>query len=335
MEFAQLSNDEQVAGLQALAAKAIGAWDIDRPRIELIKYRENAVFAVHGAEASRAVMRVHRPRYRTDDNIRSEFAWMEALDAAGIHTPAVLRTRGGDVLAVASSKPVPEPRQCDLMRWVDGQPPGTLEGGVTNTEASLRELYHRVGALAARMHEHGASWRKPAGFVRPSWNVETLIGENPTFGRFWELDLVTAEQRSILLTAQDRVRRRLEVLPGSDVLIHGDLVPDNLLVDGSNVRVIDFDDCGWSWASFEMVTSLLPLQMSGGLEAGRDGYLEGYRSIRPFPDHELEFFPDLMIARGLSYLGWPVGRPEIESVRMLIPFVAAMLTEAAQAYLAS
>ena len=335
MEFARLSNDEQVAGLQTLAAQALEAWEIETPRLELIKYRENAVFAVHPADGSRAVMRVHRPRYRGDDQIRSEFAWMEALDTAGIHTPQVLRTRRGDVLTVARFAGVPEPRQCDLMRWVDGQPPGTLEGGVTNTEESLRELYRSVGALAARMHEHGASWDKPASFTRPSWNVETLVGENPTFGRFWELDSLTAQQRSTLLSAQDRVRRRLEGLRGADVLIHGDLVPDNLLVDGSNVRIIDFDDCGWSWASFEMVTSLLPLQISGGLEAGRDAYLEGYRGIRPFPDNELEFFPDLMLARGLSYLGWPVGCPEIQTVRMLIPFIAAMLTENAQAYLAS
>jgi Ser/Thr protein kinase RdoA (MazF antagonist) len=333
MEFARLSTDEQVAGLHALAAQALQAWDVDAPRLELIKYRENAVFAVHAADGSRAVMRVHRPRYRSDEHIRCEAAWREALDAAGIHAPQVLRTRHGDVLTVARIDGVPEPRQCDVMRWVEGQPPGTLEGGVTDTAESLRLLYRSVGTLAARMHEHGRSWQKPVGFTRPSWNVETLVGDAPTFGRFWELDSLTAEQRATLLAAQDRVRRRLLRLPGADVLIHGDLVPDNLLVDGSTVRVIDFDDCGWSWVSFEMVTSLFPLQISGGLEAGRDGYLEGYRSIRPFPDTELELFPDLMLARGLSYLGWPVGRQEIESVRSLTPLMVAMMTEAAESYL--
>ncbi|MBI3782286.1 MAG: phosphotransferase [Deltaproteobacteria bacterium] len=333
MEFAHRSNEEQVAALQALAEKAIRAWDIDAPRLELIKYRENAVFGVRAGAGSRAVMRVHRPRYRSDDHIRCEAAWMQALDTAGIHTPQVLRSKEGDVLTVAAVDGVPEPRQCDVMRWVDGQPPGTLEGGVSDTEESVRQLYRSVGALAARMHQHGASWNKPAGFVRPSWNVETLVGDTPTFGRFWELGSLTPEQRRILLAAQDRVRRRLLQLPGADVLIHGDLVPDNLLVDGSTVRVIDFDDCGWSWVSFEMVTSLFPLQISGGLDAGRDGYLDGYRSVRAFPDDELEYFPDLMMARGLSYLGWPVGRPEIESVRSLTPFVAAMMTEAAEQYL--
>ncbi len=333
MDFAGLSHDEQVAALLALAAKALPAWEIAHPHLDLIKYRENAVFAVHGSDGSRAVMRVHRPRYRSDDQIRAEAAWMQALDAAGIHTPQVLRTRDGDVLTIAQAGGVPEPRQCDVMRWIDGQPPGTLEGGVTDSEESVHALYRSVGVLAAHLHDHGASWEKPTGFTRPSWDVDTLVGDNPTFGRFWDLESLTAEQRTTLLAAQDRVRQRLSQLPGTDVLIHGDLVPDNLLVDGSTVRIIDFDDCGWSWISFEMVTSLFPLQVSGGLGAGRDGYLEGYRSVRCFPDHELEFFPDLMLARGLSYLGWPVGRPEIEAIRALTPFMAVMMTEAAAQYL--
>ena len=127
MEFSQRSNDEQVAALQSLATKALHHWDVAQPRLELIKYRENAVFAVHSADHARAVMRVHRPHYRTDDHIRCEVAWMRALNAAGIHTPQVLATRNGDVVAVAESAGVPEARQCDLMLWVDGQPPGTLE----------------------------------------------------------------------------------------------------------------------------------------------------------------------------------------------------------------
>lgn len=37
----------------------------------------------------------------------------------------------------------------------------------------------------------------------------------------------------------------------------------------------------------------------------------------------------------IKIIGWPVGRPEIESVRMLMPFIAAIITEAAEVYLAS
>jgi Ser/Thr protein kinase RdoA (MazF antagonist) len=170
--------------------------------------------------------------------------------------------------------------------------------------------------------------------MRPEWNVETLVGEHPTFGPFWELAAVSAEQLPILLAARDRVRERLSRFRPADVLIHGDLVPDNILVDGATMRVIDFDDFGWSWIGFEMATSLFALQASGGFEAGLAGYLEGYRAIRPFPADELELLPEMLMARGFSYLGWPVGRPEIESARNLIPMLVYVMTEASRRYLA-
>jgi Ser/Thr protein kinase RdoA (MazF antagonist) len=333
MDLAALEQAEQEERLERLAQRALAHWPLASPRIALLKYRENAVFSVATPDGARAVLRIHRPRYRSDAQIRSEVAWMRALDAAGIPTPAVIGTRDGDVLATVASDGVPEPRQCDLMGWVEGRPPGTLEAGVAASDTDVRALYRSVGALAARMHEHAARWPRPAGFVRPAWDVASLVGESPTFGRFWELPGLGDEQRPVLLSARDRVRERLAGLGPARALIHGDLVPDNILVDAAVTRVIDFDDCGDSWIAFELATSLFPLQISGGFDAGLAGYLEGYRGVRPFPDPELALLPELLVARGLSYLGWPVGRPEIRAMRPLVPFLSASITEACRRYL--
>lgn len=243
MEFARLAEAEQVARLRQLADRALRCWDCEQPNVDLIKYRENAVFSVRTGEGERWVLRVHRPRYRSDEAIRSEFAWMQALQASGIHTPRVLTTRDGDLLTVTQGEGVPEARQCDVMLWIDGSPPGSLEYGVSDA-AAVRDLYRTVGELAARMHEHGAAWTRPLSFVRPTWDIEALIGDRPTFGRFWELDGLDDLPRQVLLAARDRARERLRDLGDCTLLVHGDLVPDNLLVDGAHVRVIDFDDCG-------------------------------------------------------------------------------------------
>ncbi len=333
--FAELPTDEQVARLARLAAQALSAWDIPAPRVELVKYRENAVFLVTARTGERSILRVHRPYYRSDDDIRSEFAWMRALDADGIPTPAAIPTRTGGCVTTVAVEGVPEPRQCDLMTWVPGRPPGTLETGVAAGADELRTLYSAVGTLAARMHTHAASWQKPPWFVRPTWNVDTLIGEHPIFGPFWELAAVRDEEMPILLAARDRVRERLSRFAPANVLIHGDLVPDNILVDGTTTRVIDFDDFGWSWIGFEVATSLFTLQITGGFDVALAGYLEGYRGVRPFPAGDLEMLPELLMARGLSYLGWPVGRPEIESTRNLVPMLVFAITDAAQRYLAA
>jgi Ser/Thr protein kinase RdoA (MazF antagonist) len=333
MSFATLEEDEQVARLGRLAGRAVAEWDLPAPRVALLKYRENAVFSVTAADGRRGVLRAHRPGYRSDLDIRSEIAWMRALDAAGVPTPPVIPTRSGDVLTTVAVDGVPEPRQCDLMGWVDGQPPGSLEAGVAASDAALRSLYRDVGALAGRMHALAARWQRPQPFSRPIWNADTLVGEHPAFGPFWELPALDDAQRGVALAARDLVRTRLAALGPADTLIHGDLVPDNILVDGAVTRVIDFDDSGWSWVGLELATSVFPLQVSGGFDAGLAGFLEGYRSIRPFPERDLALLPDLLVARALSYLGWPVGRPEIHSMRPIVPFLASSITEACRRYL--
>jgi Ser/Thr protein kinase RdoA (MazF antagonist) len=330
MSFAQLSEEAQLERLGALARAALAAWALDGAAVTPIKYRENAVFRIDTEEGRRFVLRVHRPGYRSDAAIRSEAAWMQALAADGLPTPELIATRAGDVLVHAEATGVPESRQCDLLGWVAGVPLGSLEQGVDLGPQALRTHYRSVGAIAARIHAHGAGWSRPDGFERPCWDAASLVGDTPAFGRFWELPELPAEARRSLLAARDRSRERLAALGPPGALIHGDLIPDNLLVAGDAIRVIDFDDCGWSWVSFELVTSAFPLLLTGGFDIGCAGWLEGYRSVRPFPDAELDALSALVMARALSYLGWPAGRPEIATQRKLVPFLTQRITELAE-----
>jgi Ser/Thr protein kinase RdoA (MazF antagonist) len=334
MSLLELSEEEQVARLRRLAQRSLAAWGEAGASVDLIKYRENAVFRVVTENGQKSVLRIHRPNYRSNDHIRSEVAWMRSLAESDVPTPDVLPTTSGDVLTVLGSDELDQPRQCDRIAWVEGEPLGSLEHGVDLEERALRQTYEVVGDLAARLNEHASSWTKPASFVRPSWDIAALIGPNPTFGRFWELDVLTHEQREILLRAKETVHDRLVGLGPPSQLIHGDLIPDNVLTDSMHLRIIDFDDCGWSWCAFELATSVFPLLVSGGFETGLAAYLSGYRRRRVFPDHELALLPELLVARALSYLGWPVGRPEIHSQRQLAPLFAAVITDLAERYLA-
>jgi Ser/Thr protein kinase RdoA (MazF antagonist) len=333
-EFPNLSEEEQVARLGRLAEGALAAWGLEDAAVTPIKYRENAVFRVEAPDGELRVLRVHRADYRSDAAIRSEAAWMQALSRdGGVPTPAMLPTRDGDVLTSATADGVPGARQCDLLAWVEGSPLGTLEHGVDLADSALRETYGVVGEIAGRIHAHAESWTPPPEFQRPSWDAASLVGDDPAFGRFWELSGLEDAELDLLMRARTRVRRRLAELSPAGLLIHGDLIPDNLLASSRGVRVIDFDDCGWSWASFELVTSLFPLLISGGFDMGSRAYLEGYRSVRPFPEAELEWVPSLVMARALSYLGWPQGRPEITTQQSLIPFLIKAVCERAELYL--
>ena len=85
--------------LANIARLALPAWGLaDEASLRLLKYRENAVFSVSMNGSPAYVLRVHRRGYHSDSALRSELAWMTALNSQGIPTPRVAATKGGDVL---------------------------------------------------------------------------------------------------------------------------------------------------------------------------------------------------------------------------------------------
>jgi Ser/Thr protein kinase RdoA (MazF antagonist) len=341
--FYDLATDTQAVRLADLSRAALLEWELEGAEVELIKYRENAVFAVTAVDGERYVMRVHRPAYRSDAEIRSELQWMAALSTADVRTPELVLTRGDESLCHAGVEGVPEPRQCDLWRWIPGRPIGTVEKGVGGEDAALVSSYRTLGEIAATVHDHGATWTKPIGFTRPAWDVEALVGDEPTFGKFWELACLSDEQRRILLEARDRTREVLLAFGQADDrfgLIHGDFLPENVFVAGDadvahdEPRLLDFDDCGSSWYVFELATSVFFLRAQPNYELVCQAYIDGYRSRRALPDEHLALLPALLVARGLSYLGWPVGRPEIDWAQEVAPLLAEDVTALARDHLA-
>ncbi len=75
------------------AQDALLAWSV-RAKPRLIKNRENIVFQAEAPDGGKAALRLHRPGYQSDDAIRSELWWSEALVAAGMVVPQAIRTEG-------------------------------------------------------------------------------------------------------------------------------------------------------------------------------------------------------------------------------------------------
>jgi len=322
--------------LRALAVTALARWGVSGGAPEIVKCRENAVFRVTAPDGRRAALRIHRHGYHTDEALRSELAWMEALRAAGVAVPAVVPTSSGALFAVVRARGVPEPRQVDMVTWMTGAPLGTIEDGPGPAVADLRETFRGVGRLAARLHDHAQGWSPPAGFVRHAWDGDGLLGPAPLWGRFWLAGGLGAAERRLIERARERARDDLAVYgrpPRRYGLIHADFNLDNMLLDGDRVALLDFDDSGFGWHLFDLATVWTLFLGADCAAPMRAGVIEGYRRERDLPDEEVARLPLFELARAFSYLGWVETRRETATARVLAPRVAALACDLAAAYL--
>lgn len=337
-DFYQLSEQQQAQAMVTLATAALPRWGLAGCQLALIKYRENAVFRVDTPDGNRFALRIHRYGYHSDEALRSELQWMNALDEAGIAVPLIVPTRDGELFAATQVDEVPELRQVDLFQWVDGDQLGSLEEGLGSSE-TVANVYTTIGTLAARLHNQACNWTPPAEFTRHAWDVDGLVGSEPFWGPFWELSSLTTEERALLLQAREQVRSDLSdyaAAPGSAdsySMIHADFVAENLMVDGDSVRLIDFDDAGFGWHLFELATALYFEKGEDHYPIARSALIAGYREHRPLSDAQLAYLPLFLLARSFTYLGWVHTRAETQTARELAPMLVAKACGLAREYL--
>ncbi len=275
VDFYQQTTEYRVEKFREMGLKALVSWDI-KPvaEPELVSYRENAVYKLMTAEGDFA-LRIHRAGYHSNEELYSEILWMEALSQQGIATPEILKTRQGAPFVIIESDNVPESRQVDLVSWINGTPLNEVID-----KSNQLDMHRYVGELMGRLHNHANQWTPPESFTRFSWDDEGLLGENPLWGRFWEIEYLTKVQREVVLKARDMAKAQLQAFGQHKDrygLIHCDLLTDNLLKDDEAVRIIDFDDCGYGWHLFDMATYMSSYAYEANFEEIKTAFIEGYR----------------------------------------------------------
>jgi acetylornithine/succinyldiaminopimelate/putrescine aminotransferase/Ser/Thr protein kinase RdoA (MazF antagonist) len=300
-------SDPVIISTKELAQKALTQWNIEGANLKLLKHRENTVFKITTTDKQSFALRVHRSGYHTDAELNSELLWMAALNEAGVQTPVVIPTVSGNNFATTTNENDSISRQCSLLEWIDGDmfdQLGRVERGV---QKELEERYFELGKLAAKMHNQGSDWDKPAGFTRHAWDADGLLGAEPLWGKFWQHPAINKPQRKQILKARFVLKELLKQMGETKQnygLIHADFLPENILVNNGELKLIDFDDCGWGYYLFEMATSLFPQITQPFFDELVAAYAAGYRTERELSDADLEIFPAFLMIRGFTYLGW-------------------------------
>lgn len=300
--FDTLSEAQQRAALEDLAHASLPLWGLPATSpVHLVNITENATFRVDtDGDGPTYALRIHRDGYHGMDAVRSELAWLQALrDDGVVTTPAPVPGIDGDLVQLARHPAMTEPRKIVLSRWEAGSEPGIGE--------DLRRPFEWLGEVTARMHAHARAWQRPAGFVRHRWDFETSLGHRPHWGRWRDGMGMDPAKLDLFGRTVARIRDRLAAYgtgPERFGLVHGDLRLANLLVDGDTVKVIDFDDCGFSWFFYDAATPVSFYEHHPDVPDLLAHWLMGYRRVAPVAAEDEAEIPTFLMLRRLLLVAW-------------------------------
>jgi Ser/Thr protein kinase RdoA (MazF antagonist) len=295
------------------ALRALESFPVEPEAVELVAHSENVTFRVSacGSETD-YVLRLHRPGYNSIEELNSERIWAAALKDAGISIQDSLLTNKGQHFVLVEIPGSGEQRYAGMTSWLEG----TLLNDYLDMKADRAEwgrMFHRIGGIAAAIHNQSAGWEVPPGFVRRRIDLEGLLGERPHWGRFWEHEDLTSAERAVLLRGRRHVRNALLAYgetPDSFSLIHADIDPFNIVICGDDLALIDFDDAAYGWHMYEIASVLIDHRSAPEFDVLSAAVLDGYRERRPLEKRDIEMLPAFLLIRGMAIIGWLHQRPE-------------------------
>lgn len=297
------------------ARDALTFFPVDPGDLVLVSMAENVTFKVTDRQdGSTYVLRLHRPGYHTLEELDSEQAWISALAGAGIDVPRAVAARNGRNYVPVTIPATGERRFAGLARWTEGRLLSDVLAE-TGDDRVVEDYFSQLGALTAAMHDQASAWRPPPGFKRHALDSDGLMGAAPHWGPFWEHRSLSPAERCLLLDSRERMHAWLARL-GKDSsgysLIHSDMHPGNILVDGERLTVIDFDDAGFGWHLYDIAVVLTYWQNRPNAAAIERAFLDGYRAVRPLPDSAPASIQMFRLIRWMASIGWFHQRPELK-----------------------
>lgn len=286
-----------------LAERVIQLYDLSpSTTLRLLNYSENTTYLVEDKEREiSTILRVNRPNYHTKEGIEAELAWMGAIaKSSPVIVPEPIAGRNGEYVQTLY-RGIDSNQYCVMISFLSGKAPDHEK------EEDLIAQFEMLGEVNARLHEQVQGWDSSNNLCRFIWDYDTMLGNNPRWGRWQEGPDVTKEQLELFQRVSEVVKQRLSKFGKSSDrfgLIHADLRLPNLLVDGDIIKVIDFDDCGYCWFLYDLGAALSFIEHKDYVPALIEAWLKGYRRIRPLSSEEEAEIPTFIMLRRLILLAW-------------------------------
>ena len=258
---------------------------------------ENRVFDLSLENGDHVIAKFYRPERWGQAAILEEHEFLLSLQGEGIPAIAPLSQKDGSTVSLQDGL------WTTFFPKVRGRLPDEL----------INEDLVRVGRLLARVHMVGA--RKSAQY-RPQMDT----AHNGGWSTLDRLEAVLVpELKNRYFDAAEKILEAVDDVldPSEFQRIHGDCHRGNLLSNGRDFFLVDFDD----FLNGPVVQDFWML-LSGDedlFEEEQALILEGYEELMDFPQHQWDWIPLLRGLRIIRYSGWIAERWKDPSFPHLFP----------------
>ncbi|MGJ8522117.1 Serine/threonine protein kinase RdoA [Carnimonas sp. R-84981] len=250
---------------------------------------ENRVYAFRDEDLTPWVAKFYRPERWSDAAIADEHRLLGQLASAGVPVGDVWRNAEGVSLFHV------EGQRLALFPQLRGRAPELDDMG---------QLF-ALGQTIGRLHASSASLSLPH---RPRFDAASLCKESRdavlSSGR---LSGTTRDDYAAVSEAIVRTIGRMSLPNVASIAVHGDCHPGNILGDGEQFALVDFDDCGYAPAVQDL-WMLLSEHHEQDTQAQLSEIIEGYEEYREFDRRELAWIPLLRTCRLMRHSAWILNR---------------------------
>jgi Ser/Thr protein kinase RdoA (MazF antagonist) len=301
---------------QSIATQAMRRYDFpEEEEVKLLVLSENATYLIYNpATGSKdGVLRVGRPGYHTLAEYESEIAWLRQIND---YTPLIVANpivaKDGSYIQLVDGGEYTF--TCIVTQFLEGEAPDE------NDEAAAVSQFRSLGETTAYLHRQTTIWNGTKDIKRWDWDFDNVIGKTAKWGRWQDFPGITLEDELLLGRCAAIIEHRLEKYgrtPENYGLIHADLRIANLLVEGEQIKVIDFDDTGFGWHLQDLASAVSFMEEKPIVPELINAWLDGYRKVLPFTDTDFVEIDTFLLLRRLQLQAWLASHFDSDPVKEL------------------
>ncbi len=285
-----------------VAKLAIEKYDLQFQELNFLAEETNVLYKLSDDKGKHYLLKIFQDHSSVlDDNLLEVYVMNLVSQRGGVSIPSILSSKDGTKIQTINIEDGP-PIRVAIYTWLEGE---DLDGNEND------ERFIQLGELTARLHVATYGENIPETFSPKRWhNVFYFQKDKVVFKESEYQCFLSREYHEIMDRIIPYLNERLsayyQVNQENLQLIHSDLNPWNVLVNGNAMHIIDFEDILLGLPLHDIANLLYYYRYEEEIDYDhvKRLFFEGYEKIRPRPAIE-EFDLDLlMTARRVNFLNY-------------------------------